>query len=169
MLYSSCIDTHTHTRTYTHTHTHTFTCTHTHICTHMHTHTYTHAYTQVHTHSHNTLLSINLLDRHSFYITYYTSQNIKTALNYQTCIPPSLLFNYVLTTTYYWLLVPSDNYKSVIRHLAGKIACFSDHNEVGSDICQICLVDCQSNHKCQINFVYDQTKWKINPKSYNCL
>ena len=62
----------------------------------------------------------------------------------------------------------SDNYNS--RHLSGQIACLSDNNEVWSDrlsdqiirrepkgLSCIRLVDCESYHECQINFVYGLT------------
>ena len=58
----------------------------------------------------------------------------------------------------------------VIGHLPDQIACLSDNNEVRSDrlsdqrirrepkgLSCICLVDCESDHECQINFVYGLT------------
>ena len=57
-----------------------------------------------------------------------------------------------------------------LGHLPGQIACLSDNNEIWSDrlsdqiirrepkgLSCICLVDCESNHECQINFVYGLT------------
>ena len=69
-----------------------------------------------------------------------------------------------------YLNILRDNNKSIIGHLSGQIACLSDNNEVWSDslsdqiirrepkgLSCICLVDCESDHECQINFVYGLT------------
>ena len=63
-----------------------------------------------------------------------------------------------------------DNYYSLSSTFPGQIACLSDNNEIWSDrlsdqiirrepkgLSCICLVDCESDHECQINFVYGLT------------
>ena len=63
-------------------------------------------------------------------------------------------------------IVTRDNYSII----TGQIACLSDNNEVWSDrlsdqiirrepkgLSCICLVDCESDRECQINFVYGLT------------